>query len=233
MSDILSGLFAPPPEGPAQPMTYRQGVVRAFNQTTLANQVEVGGTIMNDLPLLGVGEAELITVGSVVGVMCVDKTWAIIGRLVYPNTAEATSAMSLLSARTQAQIILTQQGTAVTTYGNLGTYGPSVTLTVRSSGRVLVLMGCWMQWLATVTTGGDMGLNMSGANTLVPTSGDDSVRAWQSLSGAIQHAGQWSPFGARVYEGLTPGQTTFWCTYKSVSGASVDFSRRVLVVQAL
>lgn len=221
------------PGSAAGEIGFHKGVVKTWDSVTLRNTVEVNGGLLPDLPLLGLADAELIIPGSTVGIVTVGSSWAILGRFVIPNTPEAADATALLSKRTAAGVVLTQEQTSLATYTNLTTFGPSVTVTVRSTGRLLVMMGCWMQWAAANTIGGDMALNMSGANSLTPTPGDDSVRSWTSLGGGITHTQQQSPFGARVYTGLNVGETTLWATYKSVSGNAVDFSRRVLVVQVL
>jgi hypothetical protein len=235
----LAPLFVDAPSGAAQPVSFRQGVVVQFDPVTLTNQVKVGDTLMTNLNILGVGEATLLTVGSVVGILVVGSggatTMYINGPIVTPDTQAAFDAIALLSAQTIADAVMTQQGTVSTTYTDLATVGPTVQVNVRKTGRLLITMSCWMQWAASITNGGDMAITMSGANTLTPTSGDDSIRAWQGLTGSISHAGQWTPCGQRLYEGLNSGLTTIKAVYKSPSGGAIncDFSRRILVVQTL
>lgn len=243
MNDDLSPLFGAAPHPGAHVVAYRQGVIQEWDPVTLANTVAIGGTggsVMTDLPVLGVAEAATLHRGAVVGIIIVmdpnkgSATYAILGRLVIPNTPEATEALSHLSGITATGAVLTQESRSSTSYGDLTTFGPSVTVTVRGTGRLLVCMGCWVQWPSGTNDGGDMALNMSGANDLSPTPGDDSVRDWISVAGTgVTQTRQAAPFGMRVYEGLNAGETTLWCTYKSVTGSTVDFSRRILVVIAL
>lgn len=240
MSDDLEVLFTPAPEPAAQDVRFRQGVVISFNKITLQNVIQVGNSLFTDLPVFGVGEATLLAAGAVVGILVVGageaaKTMYITGPIVTPNTQAAFDAIGLLSAQTTADAVMTQEGTTSTSYVDLATGGPIVTVTVRQTGRLLITLSCWMQWAASVTNGGDMGIEMTGANTLTPTPGTDSIRAWASLGGGNTHTGQWTPCGQRLYEGLNPGDTTIKALYKSVSGGAtaVDFSRRILVVQTL
>src|SRR5678815_4260590 len=90
-------------DGPALNVTYRQGTVLSWNSVTLENVVEVGGTPLTNVPVLGVAEADAFSPGDVVGLILAGSTWAIIGRLVIPGTTAATDATAALSRRTVAQ----------------------------------------------------------------------------------------------------------------------------------
>jgi hypothetical protein len=82
----LADLFGPGPAPAAQPVAFRQGLLLSINAVTLANTVQVGGTVLTNLPLLG-GEASLLAAGDVVGVAVVGgdaKTFYIIGQIVKP-----------------------------------------------------------------------------------------------------------------------------------------------------
>lgn len=241
MTDDLSTLFLPPPAGPASPLDYRQGAIVAFNPITLQNTVNVGGTELTDLPLLGVGEATLLTAGSVVGLVSIGgpvKTLAIVGRLVYPDTDQARDAVALLSSNTKADTIGTQEPRSSTSYGDLATVGPQVTVTVKHTGRLLVTISYGIQALAAATFGGSATIEMSGANNLTA---DDAAnvehfhaRHWHSVS-AGTYTQQDSPCASKVFEGLLPGETVITMKYRSIVGGApdADFSRRTLTVIAL
>lgn len=237
----VAGLFLPPAAGPAQAMAYRQGTITAFNPITLANTVDVGGTLFSDLPLLGVGEATLLTVGSVVGLAVIGdavKTMAIVGRFVYPATAEAEDATALLSANTKADTVGTQEGTSSTSYTDLATIGPLVTVTVRSTGRLLVSISCGIQALGAATFGGSATVELSGANTLSAADAQDvehfHARHWHSVTAGVLTQ-QDCPAASKVFDGLNPGETVVTMKYKSINGGApdADFGRRTLVVIAL
>lgn len=237
-ADDINDLFAMP-AGPAQPMSYRQGRIVTFDQTTLQNTVSVGGTTLTDLPVLGVAEAASLTAGSVVGVMVVGSTWAIIGRMVTPNTAEATDAISQLSSWVVAASIGTQQTYNSTAYGDLGTVGPAVTVNVRATGRLLVMITSQIQWVDLDVSDGNGGactIEMSGANTMAPAAAANQLlpTAFTQLNIVAANSLQGCYTAMAVFNGLTPGATTVTMKYLCyVAGESVDFGRRALVAITL
>lgn len=245
LTGLMAGLFSPPPDGPSLPITYRQGVIVTFDQTTLENTVDVGGTVLTDLPLLGVGEASLLTAGAVVGILVIGgagaKNMVIIGRLVTPATADAENAIGLLNSLVYADTVVTQEGRSSTTFGDLATVGPQVTVPVRPAGRLLVVTSCQIQWIesnASPQRGGWATVEMSGANTVTTTTARDVVLPTANLGltspGTTAMAFQGAYCSAGVFEGLDPGDTTVTMKYASqYSGETVDFGRRNLVVVAL
>ncbi len=93
IDDDLVELFAAPPAGPSMGWRYRQGLVTAFNATTYANTVTVGGTTFMDLPCINISadEAAILAAGPNVAVALALLTsdggtslLAIVGRLVSP-----------------------------------------------------------------------------------------------------------------------------------------------------
>lgn len=240
---LLAGLFAPPPAGPSLPVTYRQGVVVTFNPATLENTVDVGGTVLTDLPLLGVGEASLLTPGAVVGILVIGgagaKNMVIIGRLVQPATADAEEAIGLLNSLVFAATVTAQESRTSTTFGDLSTAGPEVTVPVRPSGRLLVIVTCQIQWIESASNpqrGGWATVELSGANTVSTATAQDVVLPTQNLgiTGPTAAGLQGSYCSAGVFSGLDPGDTTVTMKYASqYSGESVDFGRRNLVAVAL
>lgn len=243
----VAGLFLPPSPGPAQAMAYRQGTVITFNPATLENTVNVGGTVLENLPLLGVGEATLLTPGAVVGLMAIGgggaKSFAIIGRLVRPNTADATEAIGLLNSLIFADTVATQESRTATSFGDLATVGPAVTVTVRPSGRLLVVLTSQMQFIEGASAGlaqrgGYVSVDLSGANTIDALTASDIVLGACNL--AVQDPDltsivlQGSYTAAGVFEGLDEGVTVVTMKYASqYSGEQMDFGRRNLIVITL
>ncbi len=243
----LSSLFLPPAPGPAQEVRYRQGTIVAFNPTTLENQVDVGGTILTDLPLLGVGEASLLTVGSVVGIQVVGdqgaRSMAILGRMVRPNTPDAAEAIGLLNSLIFADSVIVQESRTSTTFGDLATIGPQVTVRVRPSGRLLVLITSQIQFIETAAgglaqRGGYVSVDLAGANVVDAATASDTVLGAGMLAvtatGLGQIALQGSYTSAGVFEGLAPGDTVVTMRYASqYAGEQMDFGRRNLTVVTL
>lgn len=244
--DDVAGLFLPPPAAPSQPVAYRQGVITSFDPATLSNAVDVGGTILTDLPLLGVGEATLLTVGSVVGLVVISSggasQMAILGRLVLPNTPAATESIGLLNSLVFARTVPTLESRSADTYGDLTTPGPEVTVTVRPSGRLLVLITSQVQFVETAAVaqrGGEVTVELSGANTVTPTAANDVLQIAMNLGIGVVAPGasigfQGSYTGSGVFEGLNPGVTTVTMKYRSqYAGEQVDFLRRNLIAITL
>jgi len=79
-SDDLTPLFDPR-RGPR--VGHRQGVIRSFTPSTGANQVEVDGVLVDNLPTLTTALAP----GDVVSILTVGtaaRSWVILGRLIVP-----------------------------------------------------------------------------------------------------------------------------------------------------
>lgn len=174
-ADDLTDLFLPAPAGPAQNMTYRQGTVLEFNQVTLENRVDVGGSILQDLPILGVAEAATLTPGSSVGIMVTGdaaKSYAIIGRFVRPGTAEATKAMSTLALGVQTAFVSDFAARAAGGFGDLtASPGPSISnVFVKASGTLLVAMSAFVNIIGDLSADrqGRMAVQLTGATSVGP-----------------------------------------------------------------
>ena len=235
-SHDLTPLFVPPP--PAG-VGYRQGIIRAWNTTTAENTVEVDGVLIDDLSILNTNNDALqLAAGDTVGILTTGaaaSSWCILGRLTIPGTPAAESLLSQVSSGIAAGIINTQESTSSTTYGNLATVGPSATVTIRATGKALVIMSSQIGF---VTVGGQEGggaasFVASGANTLT-TDPARSINHWTSVGGPPPSLARVDQFGAVFYlNGLNPGVTTFTMKYKAQSAVTADFSDRVLVVWPL
>lgn len=245
-SDITD-LFGPPPAGPGQNMAFRQGTVITFDQATLANTVSVGGTVLTDLAVLGVGEATLLVPGSVVGVINISatggaNTWAILGRLVTPGSAQAIDAVGLLNSQIQTATVAAQVSLSYDVWTDLpGSYGPEVTVNVRSSGRLLVMVTCQIGWTDSNSftgSGGFVTVSMAGANTVAPGTAQDTVLPY-AFTSAGTAPGSFDQSIASitaqgVFDGLTPGLTTVTTKYQAtIAGKPIDYSRRTLTCFAL
>lgn len=244
MNDDLVSLFSGPPEQPSQDVRFRQGVIVTFDQVTLENTVLVGGTTLVDLPLLGVGEATLLVPGAVVGIMSVGasaKTMFITGRIVKPNTDDAEDAVSLLNSQIFTQHISTGESTSGTSYTDLATVGPQVTVPVGPTGRILLIATAQVQWsvaaAASTTGGGLFNVEFAGANTRSPVDVNDPLVGIPSLQ-IVTSAGNNSGFGIfsittqAVFDALNPGNTIVTLKYRKSAAATGDpqFSRRTLTV---
>lgn len=230
MTDVAN-LFLPPPPAGWQPLYYRQGTIAAFDQVTGDNTVDVGGSEFADLPLLGVAEADTYAAGSVVGLISTGLEYAIFGRLVRPNTPEYTDAVNKLGNNIQTATIATAENTTSTSLVDLTTPGPSLTVTVRSSGKLIII-------LSADETAQDTGVSSGAYMTceITDTAGNviylagtlPSLRFEYSDNAA--HAVGDSLGSTRVFAvSLNPGSYIVNAKYSSASGAnSAGFANRNL-----
>ena len=113
---------------------------------------------------------------------------------------------------------------------------PSLDVIVGGTGRLMVTIGCQMDYNTPSTTsggwGGRMGVTLSGANSI----GADPGRALVFRRSHTQVAAFTASSIDRAsythfYTGLTPGLTTITCQYSRTDGASpLSVADRTLVV---
>jgi hypothetical protein len=216
---------------------FRQGVVLAWNQDTAENTVQVAGSILTDLPILNTSEAQLLEPGAVVGIMTAGSSWFVMGRITVPGTADAASALSLVSRRIQASSDTAQGTRSATTYGDLtgAAVGPAVTLTVSSSGKALAFWsadhGETGGWETDVQDG--VSVAVSGATTVAASASfaiGHRLTA-QSATGSFSYGTQTT--GMHLFTGLNAGVHTFTLEYRSGTGQTIQFRERELAVFAL
>jgi hypothetical protein len=233
----LTPLFAAPPAGG---VGYRQGIVRAWNPATAENTVDVDGALVDNLSILNTNNDALqLAAGDVVGILTTGaaaSSWAILGRLTIPGTPAAESLLSQVSSGIDAAVITTQQTTTSTTYTDLATVGPSATVTIRPTGKALVVVSSQMAFaeVSTQETGAAVSFVASGANS-IGTSSQRSVNSWLSVGGPPASIGRTDQYGATFYlSGLNTGETTFTLKYKTqMTGKTAYFADRVIVVWPL
>lgn len=244
--DDLAGLFAADPVRPAQEVRFRQGTIRAFNQDTWENVVEVGGGRMTNLPLLGMGEASLLVPDAKVGIMVIGdstQTMYIQGRIVEPGTPDQRSAAALLNSQIYAKFVTSPAGDTATStaYGDLATFGPQVDVPVGLSGRILVIATAQIQWATAfadpVAGDGRFDVAFSGANTRVPNETTDPLVGVMSIGTAVVSTQNStivvaSMTASAVFEGLNPGMTSIVMKYRkgATSTTNPNFFRRNLIV---
>lgn len=236
MPDQLGPLFLPPPPGPAQPMSYLQGVVLSWDPATLEGTVQVGTAVLENLPVLGVAEAASFEVGTVVGIMVAGPTMAIIGRFVTPGTADATDAITQVGRNAHVAAVNIFETTTTGTWTDLTTPGPAVTdVLIGASGKALVTVSAYVG-LTNVTgvpATAQAGYAISGATTVAP----DISRAVQAESDSAIGGPSYVEFAiaasfTSVVDGLNPGLHTFTMKYQA-NGNEGAFDTRSISVTAL
>lgn len=118
--------------------------------------------------------------------------------------------------------IITNETMSASGYGNLTTAGPSVSVTVSSSGMLLVQVSANITTLA-ATDGGLMSFAVSGATTLAAQD-LNAIHYFPS-----QNAAQMAASKVSLLSGLTPGATTITAKYRALNAlAGAKFSNRTI-----
>lgn len=110
------------------------------------------------------------------------------------------------------------QTTTSTTYTDLATVGPAVTVTVGSTGKVLLGISCALR-----NSSGNfsmMAFAMSGATVWA---GDDSMSLQTSAADDLRAGATW------IRSGLATGSTTFTAKYRVTAGTGTFTHRRMWV----
>jgi hypothetical protein len=144
------------------------------------------------------------------------SSWVTIG----PTTIPTAAITAFGSARVD-----TSQTTTSTSYTDLTTSGPAVTLTTGTSA--LVIVGARIS-IAALSSSCYMSYAVSGSSTVSATDG----RSVNSTSPGGEHESGKQMSYASVITGLTAGSNTFTAKYR-VSGNTGTFSERQIIVMAL
>jgi len=147
----------------------------------------------------------------------------IIGFALATGSASTTQVVRLFDGEVMAvpvpsaTTVATQESTSSTSYVNLTTSGPAVTVTVSSSGKALVtLTGALNNTTGTCY----MAFAVSGATT---SSASDTLAVSAGPSPEQMSA-------TYLVTGLTAGSNTFTAKYRSSDGSSCQFSSRNVIV---
>ncbi len=232
-TDDLAPLLA---KQPTPAVGFRQGVVLAWDPITCQNQVNIGGTVLADLPILNTSEAGILAQGDVVSVFTTGQgaqSWWIIGRATIPNTPQAGTALSAWGARgklatADANYVFSHTSFAPAADGS----GPTITdFSVGNSGQALVFITARLG-----TPGGSMVVNafkgtwmsfqLSGPTSIGPAEGRSLEVAvdWLLSTGTAINGGGLNATRMVPLTGLTPGTYSIDARYKvtSPSGGSND-----------
>lgn len=149
------------------------------------------------------------------------------------DSAQATGvkwATVAASATASEATIATSENVAATfTFGNLTTIGPSVTITVGSSGIVVLTLTAEIAFASLASMGGKMSYDMSGANTSSAAEANSLLLGLNGASGGDRMSGSYT----RVLTGLTAGSTTFLAKYAGSGTGARDaafLNRRIAAV---
>lgn len=218
------------PQGPSD-SGYYTGTIVAWDSNTGLNTVMVNEVPLSNLKAIQQGVGVPYSVGDVVMIVRKQTQYFILGKV----TSVGTGSSSMQSAT-----VATEEGTASTSWGDLATVGPSVTVNIGSSARCLVIMSCQTICAGTAVApngyiGGYMSFSVQGsANTGVLAGSIISHRVF-SPPGAAQTMGfRTSISGSKLVDssnGLSPGLNTFSCKYMVGAGSpTVGYADRTITV---
>jgi hypothetical protein len=190
----------------------RIGVVTSFTAGSITVAISGTDTLVNATYLASYFPSQ----GDLVAVLKYGASWLVLGTM-----GQTQSRYIPVSAR-----VATTEGTTNTSYVDLATVGPSVTVTIGSSGLARVSLGAYMT-CAAPTPGGRAGVALSGANSVTPTFTNFTLLNFVQSEG-VQI--QFSNSREFLYSGLNPGSTTFKMVYASANGSLTNFSDRELTV---
>lgn len=198
---------------------FRQGTVVAWDSTSGANTINVGGTDLTNLPVLA-ASAITLAPGDVVGVLRTRSSWMILGAITTNS----------LRIRTATYSGATESITADSTWRNAPTPGPSLTTYIGNSRQCIVFTA--MAYNAKGSLPG-CGVAVSGASTIAP-SDVSATAAGVTGSTAFTLLGAASGFQVlTAADGLNAGSNTFTMKYKAsqdTGGSHLFWNRRLVVI---
>lgn len=123
-----------------------------------------------------------------------------------------------LATGAASALVATSQTTTSTTYTDLATSGPAVTVTIGANGVALVSVSC------------NISNNVNLAYMSFAVSGASTVAAADSL--CISSTTSFGDYKGNTFlvTGLTPGSTTFTAKYRASANTSTFVDRRIAVV---
>lgn len=221
---------ATPPGG--ADIAHYTGEVLSWDDLTGLNSVRVNGGVVSNLRLIQGGIGLQYQPGDTVLVEKRMSQWYILGQVKAPGVGAAN--------QIQSQTVAANQSTTSTSYGDLATYGPEVSVYIGSSRRCLVLFSANVVSLANAGTptlifiGGTAALQVSGASTIAPGSPYCGGQVWYATASAPQGFQMVSSQLALLTaaDGLNQGMNTFTLKYRAIAanpGASF-IDRNITVI---
>lgn len=224
---LMSAGFAKP-TGP-EDSAFHTGQIVSWDELSGVNSVLVNGVILSNLKIIQSGIGLTYSVNDVVVIMRKQTQYFIMGKVADPGAG--------LSNQIKAAAVTANQTTATTTFTDLATVGPQVTVTIGSSRRCLVIVDCRITCTtagqAAQYVGGAMGFAVSGASSIAAGNGALNV---QFYSGPTAPNIGWNQAVSHTVvldssNGLNAGSNTFTAKYYSQTASPIcGFEARNIVV---
>ena len=214
------------PVGP-EDAGFHTGTVITWDEATQANSVYVNGTVLNNVRAIQSGIGVLYQAGDVVVLIRKQTQYFVLGKVSAPGGNN--------SNQIKSATISTFESTAATSFTDLATVGPSVTVTIGSSRRCLLITGAIIYCTGNPVgqfIGGSIGAQITGASAIGPAFG----ALQNAFSANATNGAGFQNYATRVSlvtaaDGLNAGNNTFTCKYYSqLSSPTCGFSARNITV---
>lgn len=225
-------------------MQYGQATIVEWNPNTFENIIHWRGTFLKNVDVLAGADALTFRPGDVVGLMGWAPSggagsWAVVGKWVRPGTDRGSQSVQFLNTELGSAIassvfgsnihsgsIAASETTNSTGWVDLTTVGPSVSATVGSTGKVLIIFSAAIS--SPANNSGWVGVELFGANVVAPPAQNQFV----SLAiGNVAIAGSVSRVS--LLDGLNPGETEFMAKYHTTAGLTTTFAERNITIITL
>lgn len=198
-------------------LVHYQGEIVSWDEASAVNAVKVNGAIVSNLRVIRGGIGLAYQPGDTVLIEKRMSQWYILGNVGAPGAGAANQIKS--------QTVATSQSTNSTSYGDLGTVGPTVTIYIGSSRRCLLLFSANVVSLANAGTptliyiGGTAAVQVSGASTLAPGTPYCGGQVWYATASAPTGFQMVSSQVALLTaaDGLNQGSNTFTLKYRAIA----------------
>lgn len=215
-----------PPTGP-EDVAFHTGQIVTWDDLSGVNTVTVNGVVLSNLKVVQSGIGLSYFAGDVVVIMRKQTQYFILGKVGSPGVGAAN--------QIQSATISTFESTAATSFTDLATVGPSVTVNIGSSRRCLLITGAIIYCTGNPVgqfIGGSIGAQITGASAIGPGFGalQNAFSANATSGAGLQN------YATRVSlitaaDGLNAGSNTFTCKYYSqLSSPTCGFSARNITV---
>lgn len=196
------------------------GVILTWDESSGVNTVNINGVAMSNLRTIQSGIGLIYQPGDTVMIQRKGTQYYIQGKVAAPGAGA--------SAQIAAAQIQTQETSTSATFGDLGTFGPSVTVNIGTSRRALVFVNSMVQ---VSSSAGYASFEVTGPSAITP----NNLRSAAMGSTAVG-----TIFGIQTAtvlltasDGLNAGNNTFSMKYRRDvfgAGTGADFATRRITV---
>ncbi len=214
-------------------LVHYQGEIVSWDEASGVNAVKVNGAVVSNLRVLQSGVGLVYQPGDTVMIEKRMSQWYILGKVAAPGAGAANQVAS--------QLVSASESTTSTSYTDLATVGPSVTVYIGSSRRCLVTVSSTISSLVNVSTangqwiGGNASFAVSGASTIAPSS--DFYVGGETWFGNLNTPVGFYMGGSRTTvltaaRGLNVGFNTFTMKYLALAAnpGCLFFDRTITVI---